>query len=238
MNVSNSYQQMQSHSSQQSQKTPPSAEDIFSKIMQETDSDSDGSISADEISAMNEKQQEMLSQADTDGNGTVSEDELLSSIAEQIAQKSQMQGQGGHGHMGPPPSSSDMLSKIMEETDTDGDGSISAEEVSAMDERQQEFLNAADTDGDDIITEDELTTQLESDMQSRQGEQRAELMQNMQDMSLNSFKDLLSTLVEQSEEVQDTASQIEEYLGKLGLEDSQVDDFMSLLENQRFDIKA
>lgn len=56
------YKGSQSHTyTSQTQKTPPSAEDIFGKIMQSVDTDEDGSISSQELSALNEDKQAKFS---------------------------------------------------------------------------------------------------------------------------------------------------------------------------------
>lgn len=203
----------------QTRMSPPTSEEMLSKIMQDVDVDGDGTISSEELEALDEKQQQKLAEADSNGDGVITEDELLTKIAEHIAEK---------GQMGPP-SAADLVSRILEDADTDGDGSISAEELSAVDEKHQQKLAEADTDGDGIITEEELTAQVSEDMASRAP---------MRDMTLNGFKELLASLSEAETTVEDTATQIETYLGDLGLSETEISDFMTLLENRRFDIKA
>ncbi len=48
----------------------------------------------------------------------------------------------------------------MKSNDTDGDGTLSAEEIAKMDERFQSMVQAADGDGDGSVTRAELTTAL------------------------------------------------------------------------------
>lgn len=236
MNVTNS-NQMQSYT-QQMQMRPPNADEIFSKIMQAVDSNEDGSISSDELSTLNEEQQARLTQADSDGNGLISEDELLSQIADHIASKEQMkQGKPGGMEM---PSVEELLTQIMQDSDTDGDGVISAEEVSALDERQQEKLAQADTDGDGIITQEELSTQISADMQSRT-DMPPPPPPPSQEMTMNSFKDMLVSAVESDsdeDDTTDTASQIQDFLMNLGLSETESNNILSLLENKRFDVTA
>ncbi|WP_304545884.1 EF-hand domain-containing protein [Sulfurimonas microaerophilic] len=236
MNVTNS-NQMQSYT-QQMQMRPPNADEIFSKIMQAVDSNEDGSISSDELSVLNEEQQARLTQADSDGNGLISEDELLSQIADHIASKEQMkQGKPGGMEM---PSVEELLTQIMQDSDTDGDGVISAEEVSALDERQQEKLAQADTDGDGIITQEELSTQISADMQSR-ADMPPPPPPPSQEMTMNSFKDMLVSAVESDsdeDDTTDTASQIQDFLMNLGLSETESNNILSLLENKRFDVTA
>ena len=222
MNVvtANPMQQYASLSTRQ----PPSADDIFSKIMDNVDTDGDGTISTEELGALDEEHQKKLAEADSDGDGTISGDELLSSIAEHIAAR---------GEMGPP-SAADMVSRIMQDADTDGDGVISAEELSAVDEKHQQRLALADADGDGIITEEELSSQVSKAMTANGGMPPPP----PQEMTLNGFKEMLASLLEPDNGSSDTATQIQEYLGSLGLDDSAITDLMSLLENRRFDISA
>ena len=218
--------QMQGYT-QQTRMQPPSADDIFDKIMQGVDTDGDGSISAEELGALDEAPRKKLFEADGNGDGAISGDELLSSIAEQLTARAEMG----------PPSAADMLSKIMQDADSDGDGVISAEELSAVDDKHQQKLAQADTDGDGIITEEELRVQIGDDMAS-QGNMPPPPPQ--QEMTLNGFKDLLASLVDSdSQEGSDTATQIQEYLSNgLGLSEGEINDLMTLLENRRFDISA
>jgi len=58
---------------------------------------------------------------------------------------------------GPPPSPEDFAAKLMEDLDTDTDGALSADEISAADDpRLQELLEAADADGDGLLTKSEI----------------------------------------------------------------------------------
>jgi Ca2+-binding EF-hand superfamily protein len=233
MYVDNSTQ-MQSYT-QQMRAQKPSTEEIFSKIMQEVDADGDGTISSEELSALEGKKQSMLAQADGDGDGSISEDELLTSIQEHEASRRQKAPESDQ--MQGMPSISDIISKIMQDADSDGDGSISAKELAKLDPKFQEKLLEADGDDDGIITEEELSNQISEDMEQKQM-MPPPMMSNMQDMSMNNFKDLLTSLFENDESQSDTATQLQNYLSKLGLGESQIDDFMNLLENSRFEVRA
>jgi len=203
------------------QRQAPSADDIFAKIMQESDTDGDGSLSADEIASLDERQQQRLLEADEDGDGTVTGDELLGAIAAHIEKMQQMG----------PPSADELVSKIMQDADTDGDGVISAAELSAVDERQLQKLSQADTDGDGIITEEELSTQISQEMASGSMPPPPP----PESMSMNDFKGMLASRLQGDE---DTLSQIQTYLSDAGLQQSQIDDVMTMLEQQRFDVSA
>jgi Ca2+-binding EF-hand superfamily protein len=231
---------MQQMQGMQMRREPPSTEEIVGNIMTNLDTDGDGSISSDELSTLGEMQQSRLLESDSDGSGSISENELMSKVAEQIAANGMM-GAGGPPPPPPPPggmegeSSEDMLSKILEETDSDEDGVISSTEASAMNAMQQEFLNSADSDKDGSVTTEELQTHLE---QGRAAHAQGERPPGMEDMSLNSFKDLLGSLIDSESTTQDTVSQIQDYLGQLGLERSEIDNFMTLLSSSRLNITA
>ena len=58
---------------------------------------------------------------------------------------------------GPPPSPEDFAAKLLEDLDTDTDGALSADEISAADDpRLQELFKAADADGDGLLTGSEI----------------------------------------------------------------------------------
>lgn len=60
---------------------------------------------------------------------------------------------------GPPPSPEDFAAKLLEDLDTDTNGALSAEEISAAnDPRLQELFEAADADDDGLLTESEIIT--------------------------------------------------------------------------------
>jgi RND family efflux transporter MFP subunit len=64
-------------------------------------------------------------------------------------------GGGGPGAGGPPDVGT-MVQSSMQRNDTDGDGSLSQEEISAVDERWRSALQAADADGDGKVSRAEL----------------------------------------------------------------------------------
>ena len=68
---------------------------------------------------------------------------------------------GGAGG-GPPggggmPSASEMVKRAMEQNDKDSDGTLSAEEIKAIDDRFRSMISDADVDGDGDVTKIELT---------------------------------------------------------------------------------
>jgi hypothetical protein len=72
-----------------------------------------------------------------------------------IGQNMPMLGMCGMG----PPSPSDMASRVIDDLDTDGDGVLSADEISKSGKLAQRILDA-DTDGDGIVTKDELISKI------------------------------------------------------------------------------
>ncbi|QDT01784.1 Macrolide export protein MacA [Rubripirellula lacrimiformis] len=65
-------------------------------------------------------------------------------------------GGGGPGGGGGAPDPNQMVSRSMQSNDTDGDGSLSADEISKIDERFRSNISAADEDGDGSVTRAEL----------------------------------------------------------------------------------
>ncbi|HBV62488.1 MAG TPA: hypothetical protein DEF45_05645 [Rhodopirellula sp.] len=57
---------------------------------------------------------------------------------------------------------------MISKNDKDGDGSISADEIKAIDSKYQEMFTSADTDSDGSVTKAELTQA----MKKRMGESR------------------------------------------------------------------
>ncbi|MGB7324573.1 MAG: HlyD family efflux transporter periplasmic adaptor subunit [Rubripirellula sp.] len=62
----------------------------------------------------------------------------------------------GPGGGGGPPDANAMVARMMERNDTDGDGKLSAEELSSVDERARSGTQAADEDGDGEVSRAEL----------------------------------------------------------------------------------
>lgn len=215
MNIANAYP-MQPYTGQ-NMRQPPTADVIVEKIMNEVDADGDGSISSEELAALDERRQNELAEADTDGDGAISQAELLDTIVERMNMRQEMG----------VPATADIVSRIMQDADSDGDGVISIEELSAIDERQQQRLAESDADGDGAITEEELTNAL--------SESADTMPPPPPPISMNDFKGMLGSALEGEN---DTASQVQSYLAELGLDETQIEGLMTLLENSRFDVTA
>ncbi|MDV6032079.1 MAG: HlyD family efflux transporter periplasmic adaptor subunit [Phycisphaera sp. RhM] len=74
-------------------------------------------------------------------------------------------GPGGAGRGGGPggggrPDPATIVARMMENGDKDGDGTISAEELSAIDPSFRDRISAADSDGDGAVTRDEIMTMI------------------------------------------------------------------------------
>ena len=137
----------------------PSASNIASKILENLDTNGDGVLSAGEIRKAGKHAKHILG-ADANGDGTVTLDELISGITKKMES----------GTMAPlsmngmqPPGASDMVSNIIDELDTNGDGVLSADEISKSGEQAQ-WLLGADANGDGNVTKDELLSHITEDV--------------------------------------------------------------------------
>jgi len=116
----------------------PRASDIVSKIFEELDTNGDGVLSADEISKAGKKAQNILG-ADANGDGVVTKDELSADITKKMA--------------------SHRAHHIMSKLDTNGDGSLSTDEINNGGSTAQSIL-PADTNGDGVVSMAELIAYL------------------------------------------------------------------------------
>lgn len=206
---------------------------MSARIMQDADTDESGGISTDELQEMG-KFGELLAQSDTDGDGVISEEELSAKISEDMES----------GKMPPPPppppmDSESMSENIIEMLDTDGSGDISTSELEAMEALSQQ-IGQSDADGDGIITKDELSAQIAQEMEQRGDMPPPPEGEGREDMSLNSFKDILTSLSESDEETSDMSAidKIKNYLTQLNFSEEDGDSFLNMLENNRFDVSA
>ena len=116
----------------------PSASDMASKILEELDTNGDGSLSADEISKAGKHTKDILA-ADANGDGVVTKDELIADITKKMA--------------------SHKAHHIMSKLDTNGDGSLSTDEISSGGSSTSS-ISAADTNGDGVVSMTELIAYL------------------------------------------------------------------------------
>jgi len=170
---------------------------LASKIISKNDSDGDGSLSAKE-STLSTKQ---FSALDTDANGTISSDELISGLQSNKPQRPNGPPPGGAPPSGAPPSggpnASELASSIMENQDTDGDGSLSVGESSLSTEN----FNVLDTNKDGKVSADELTTGVKSRISEMESARNADssatlLGTESQSDSESAIQTLLQTLTQ------------------------------------------
>lgn len=150
----------------------PDFEQMFSKI----DGNGDGAIDEAELSEILQEAssgqaggvEALFTALDTDGGSGVTQDEFTTAM-ESVLQQLHSQVGGGHMPPPPPPDAEDMFA----ETDADGDGAISATELSgALEARTAQTSRASpdadelfaqlDGDGDGSITQEELRAGLEA----------------------------------------------------------------------------
>jgi Ca2+-binding EF-hand superfamily protein len=154
-------------------------EKMFAKV----DSDSSGSVDKTELQGMLDHMAKMtgnslgsaddlMTKMDADGNGSLSSDELDSGMKSLMPPPSStvdfaQQREGGPGSPGgcggpPPPdaSDSDSTSSSADPLDTNGDGTVSAQERMAGELKAslKDLLSAIDSDGDKKISKSEAET--------------------------------------------------------------------------------
>lgn len=148
---------------------------LSAEIMKAKDSDESGSMSASELGLSSTQ----LSEFDTNGDGEVSAEELTAGLK---AQREKMQTQMANqmmqsGQMGMLQASmgqgmdlskldSKMSQDIISEKDANEDGVLSAEELGVSEDN----LSAVDTDGDGSVSEAELTAALASKREAMMAE--------------------------------------------------------------------
>jgi Ca2+-binding EF-hand superfamily protein len=116
----------------------PGASDIVNNIFAKLDTNGDGVLSADEISKAGKQAQNILA-ADANGDGVVTKDELSAEITKKMA--------------------SHRAHHIMSKLDTNGDGSLSTDEINNGGSAAQSIL-PADTNGDGVVSMAELIAYL------------------------------------------------------------------------------
>ncbi|HEY8004661.1 MAG TPA: hypothetical protein VIE16_10565 [Phenylobacterium sp.] len=122
------------------QEAPPSNADIAAKIIGTVDTNNDSQISLDEVEkALGQDATsgaDALGQAfakvDANGDGQISADELTSALDAKNAASGAPQAQHAHHgrHAHHAASSADLASRLLGQADSDGDGKLSASELS------------------------------------------------------------------------------------------------------------
>lgn len=191
--VNSSYQAIQ-QLTQTQRKEQPSAENLASKIIENSDIDSNGLISSSEFNISDE----IFSSMDSNSDGALSSSELEDSISSKLnSLKNQNLSPEEFGSflsdlgldvppppsqsaMPPPPNSSQMASDIFETNDLDTDGLLSLSELGI----EEELFSSFDSDEDGNISQNELEEGLNSLFESAKN----------QEISKDDFEEILSNL--------------------------------------------
>ncbi|RXJ99037.1 hypothetical protein CRV02_12650 [Arcobacter sp. CECT 8989] len=191
--VNSSYQAIQ-QLTQTQRKDQPSAESLASKIIENSDIDSNGLISSSEFNISDE----IFSSMDSNSDGALSSSELEDSISSKLNNlKNQNLSPEEFGSflsdlgldvppppsqstMPPPPNSSQMASDIFETNDLDADGLLSLSELGI----EEELFSSFDNDEDGNISQNELEEGLNSLFESAKN----------QEISKDDFEEILSNL--------------------------------------------
>lgn len=137
-------------------------DDLANRLIQDGDTDGDGLLSLGEIqTAMGSEASDQLTAAvsnlDTDGDGKLSAEELSAGLE---ANRPERRGP-------PPPSSADVASRLIDDVDSDRDGSLSLAEIKSKlgvddDPDLTSGFGKLDTDGDSLLSTAELTAALDA----------------------------------------------------------------------------
>ncbi|MBL4899161.1 MAG: EF-hand domain-containing protein [Colwellia sp.] len=155
---------------------PPNAEQMAEDLLSAADTDSNGSISKTEFSAMFSSEESadsstisgLFTEMDADGDGSVSVSEASDAISN-LLQQLQEQRMTSAG-MPPPPPPGGNPEDLMSSADTDEDGSLTIDEFTSALKRSDnedesilaQMFAETDTNGDGIVTQEELTTAMEN----------------------------------------------------------------------------
>lgn len=139
----------------------PSAADTSSKIISDYDGDGDGMLSTSELAI----DEDAFNQLDSDGDGNVSQEELTSTLTDDGEAAMQLFAQLRSGKNLPDfealknlmassqrPDADEVSASVIANSDTDGDGALSADEVNVS----SALFSSLDTDGDGVVSQEEL----------------------------------------------------------------------------------
>jgi Ca2+-binding EF-hand superfamily protein len=163
----------------------PDATSMANSLMEKLDTNSDGSLSTDEISNAPDDLASKIAGADSDEDGSVSLEELIADITK-------FEG-STRPQMPPPPpeeSAEDTATNIIDELDTNKDGVLSLDEIMAGGEKAEKILDA-DSNGDGQVTEDELVEDITKMQQQMQTENK---ISSLTDLALNTYESAANIL--------------------------------------------
>ena len=143
---------------------PPTIDEHVEAVFERYDETGDGVLNADD--GLSDRVQDRLADADADGDGSVSTEELTTHL--ETSRVSSLLGlEGGSSHRRLGGDSANRIEAAIDVVDDDGEDDIDQSEVSS---ELWEQLAAADTDGDASLTADELTVMVETLQAERQAE--------------------------------------------------------------------
>lgn len=158
------------------QEGPPSTSDLANSMLQAADTDGDGELSVDEIAKAlgtdttsgTDALTQAVNKLDTDGDGKLSADELSSGLDAMKQAHHGHHGHHAHKASGAADSSSDLAAQVLKAADSDGDGDLSADELTTAvgDDMSADDVKSAlgqlDTDGDGKLSQAELASAFEA----------------------------------------------------------------------------
>ncbi len=130
------------------------SDDIAASIVANDDADGNGLLSLSETPL----DEDRFNSIDADGDGYISAEELSADAQTHLTAKNTFQGQMTMAMQGI--DTSELVSSIFSNDDSDGDGLLSLSET-PLDE---DIFNSIDADGDGYISSDELTADMEANM--------------------------------------------------------------------------
>ena len=153
---------------------PPKADDIASDLVDALDTDGDGEISAEEISAAfsqaglsTDGVEKAVASLDADGNGSLNADELTSAVEQRLPAHGPPP---GGPPPEPPPNADEAASTLLSAFDKDEDGGLSLTEIASglgKDEDTDQLsalFSSLDADSDGVLSSKELSTAIQADM--------------------------------------------------------------------------
>lgn len=179
---------------------PPNPDQMAENLLSSADTDSNGSISKTEFSALFSNAETsdssdingLFSDLDADGNEAVSLDEATDAVSNLLQKLQEQRMASDMPPPPPPPQSNELAEELMTYADTDEDGSLTLDEFSAAlqspdndEETLTRIFNETDADGDGIVTQDELISAM--DNKQANNTQRS--------MNSSTSEDQVSTLV-------------------------------------------
>lgn len=167
-----------------------SGSDMASRLMSALDTDGDGNLSLEEATSADDADaSKAFGALDADGDGALTLSELSTALESAGGPPPGGAPPGGPPPGGPPPggaqgaSAEDDASKLVDALDTNGDGTVSLDEMLAQfgDEESEAATKAfatLDSDGDNAVSLQELTSAVSAYAQATRGERQGAMLQS------------------------------------------------------------